>query len=111
MAGSGGKRYLLVIRSGGCSNGQVRTVIDDNVTGGAGVCSTASYADGFWHHAAGVRDGNSLRLYIDGVEQTPNSPVDITGVLSLDDPRPFTSGILWDFNAGPGTCPQGSRSS
>ena len=96
MAGPGGKRYMLMIRAGApCSNGFVRATIDDDVTGGASFCSASAYNDGFWHHAAEVRDGNNLRLYLDGSEVI-TSPVDITGVLSLDDPRPFTSGILWD---------------
>jgi hypothetical protein len=96
MAGAGGKRYMLMIRAGSpCGNGGVRTVIDDDDTGGADICSSAGYNDGFWHHVATTRDGNNLRLYMDGSEVSA-SPVDITGVQGLDDPRPFTSGILYN---------------
>lgn len=35
-------------------------------SGGTGLTSTASYRDGRWHHAVGVKAGGEVRLYVDG---------------------------------------------
>jgi hypothetical protein len=91
VKGAGGasqKRYQLVTESDGTTP---RFDIDDD----GGVLKTighdASINDGEWHHLAGVRDGNNLRLYVDGVETT-SSPTDITGYGSIDDIEGFTLG-------------------
>ncbi|BCY27617.1 hypothetical protein KK2020170_04850 [Flavobacterium okayamense] len=36
-------------------------------TSGVGAVSTTSITDGNWHHVAGVYDGTSIKIYIDGV--------------------------------------------
>ena len=48
-----------------------RLYIGDGTTDllGTGVDSDAQYADTEWHHVAGVRDGQTNALYIDGVRQ------------------------------------------
>lgn len=33
------------------------------------ITSTGGYNDGNWHHAAGVRQGTSFKIYVDGVEK------------------------------------------
>ncbi|MFX1272710.1 MAG: LamG-like jellyroll fold domain-containing protein, partial [Promethearchaeota archaeon] len=66
--------------------------IDDN-TVAKSVTSTSTYGDNLWHHVSLVRDGNYLRLYIDGVED-PNSPTDITGYGSLDESESFYIGAF-----------------
>ena len=35
--------------------------------------------DGEWHHVAGSYDGNSLRVYVDGVEEAENNIGKVTG--------------------------------
>jgi len=82
--GTNGKRYMLMI----FETGQIDGGIDDD-TVPKNVTSTAGgYDDNAWHYAAVVRGGNYLRLYVDGSE-VPNSPVDITGYGSIDDPYSF----------------------
>ena len=66
--------------------------IDDNGAGGfAEVAHDIASNDGYWHHVVGVRDGNNLRLYIDGAE-SPNSPVSIAGYGDIDDDEELTIG-------------------
>ena len=92
---AGGKRYLLTLNDPtGCATGGIKGEIDDNTTSKF-VCSVGtSYNDGQWYHTAVVRDGNNLRLYIDGVEDG-NSPTDITGYGSLDSSRIFSIGSIF----------------
>jgi hypothetical protein len=97
MSGTGGKRYMLVIRAN-CSNGHTKTTVDDDTAADESICSTSPYDDGVWHHAVAVRDGNNLRLYMDGVED-PASPADITTLGNIDDARPFTSAIFYNEGA------------
>ncbi len=50
------------------------------------VRSTPGWADGRWHHVAGVRDGLQIRLYIDGIEQaqaTTTHLIDVTCVCPM----------------------------
>ena len=73
---SGGVRYALQVGS------TVQLLVDDNsdkesVSGGAGL------QDGQWHHVAGVRDGGTLRVFIDSVEvasgSLPYTPYSLSG--------------------------------
>ncbi|MFX0108872.1 MAG: DUF2341 domain-containing protein, partial [Candidatus Hodarchaeota archaeon] len=88
LAGKGAvltaRRYRISIESG---PGMLMAEIDDN-TAAKTVFSTSTYGDNLWHHVSMVRDGNNLRLFIDGVED-PNSPTDITGYGSLDELESF----------------------
>ena len=77
--GAGGKRYQLGITREG--TGKVSVEIDDN-TSLKRATSTKNLADNNWHFAMGVKDGDGLKLYIDGVQDGP--PVDISGYGSLD---------------------------
>ena len=60
---TGGIRYMLSV--GEVTDHVVTLTVDDNVTK---VESTGSVVadDGQWHHIVGIRDGNSLRVYVDG---------------------------------------------
>jgi hypothetical protein len=78
------KRYRLSIESG---PGMLMANIDDDTTAKS-ITSTLTYGDNLWHHVSMVRDGNYLRLYIDG-EEDPKSPIDITGYGSLDEIESF----------------------
>ncbi len=93
LAGKGAvlmaKRYRISIESG---PGLLMAEIDDNTVAKT-VFSTSTYGDNLWHHVSMVRDGNNLRLYIDGVED-PNSPNDITGYGSLDESESFYIGAF-----------------
>jgi hypothetical protein len=88
LAGKGAvlmaKRYRISIESG---PGMLLAAIDDN-TVAKNIYSTLTYGDNLWHLVSMVRDGNYLRLYIDGSED-PNSPIDITGYGSLDEVESF----------------------
>ena len=88
LAGKGAvlmaKRYRLSIESG---PGMLMANIDDD-NAVKSISSTLTYGDDLWHHVSMVRDGNYLRLYIDG-EEDPNSPIDITGYGSLDESESF----------------------
>ena len=45
----------------------------------AGVHSVTHIDDGEWHHVAGTYDGNSLKVYVDGVEEAENNIGKVTG--------------------------------
>ncbi len=45
----------------------------------AGVHSVTNIDDGEWHHVAGTYDGNSLRVYVDGVEEAESNIGKVTG--------------------------------
>ena len=73
---SGGIRYCLQVGS------TVGLLVDDNidktsVSGGSGL------QDGYWHHVAGVRDGQTLRVFVDATEVAsqalPYSPYNLAG--------------------------------
>ena len=84
---TGGKRYTFFI-----NNGKWFFDIDDN-SAAKNVIANSDLDDSAWHFLVGVRDGNNLRFYVDGVEQTA-SPIDITGYGSLDSAKPFLIGAL-----------------
>jgi hypothetical protein len=67
--------------------------------------------DDVWRYIVGVRDGNNLRLYINGVED-PNSPTDITGYGNIDISDPLFIGAGTNGTGGsPGNWLNGSVSS
>jgi len=93
--GVGGVRYKISI----CDTGAIQVEIDDNGVG-VGKVNIASadmtYGDdGSWHYAVGVKDGNSLRLYVDGIEDA-NSPADLTGMASLNTEHPAAIGRIYN---------------
>ncbi|MHA2275291.1 MAG: LamG-like jellyroll fold domain-containing protein, partial [Candidatus Kariarchaeaceae archaeon] len=102
--GSNGIRYYLAIET---TEGVIKAEIDDDGAGGKEIITTGlvTYADSMWHQAMMVRDGNYLRLYIDGLEVS-DSPKDITGYGNLDRALPFyintlasdTGGSLTDWS-------------
>ncbi|MFX1485078.1 MAG: LamG-like jellyroll fold domain-containing protein, partial [Promethearchaeota archaeon] len=93
LAGKGAvlnaRRYRISLESG---PGMLMAEIDDNTVSKT-VFSTSTYGDNLWHYVSLVRDGNNLRLYIDGTED-PNSPTDITGYGSLDEVESFYIGAF-----------------
>ncbi len=48
-------------------DGRVGFQIRDNNSNSSTVFSTTTVNDGKWHHVAGVRSGNTINIYIDGV--------------------------------------------
>lgn len=62
---------------------------------GYSITSTGTIADTNWHHIAGVRDGNTLRLFIDGAaEGTAN----VTGVTANDASSQFSIGRIGELD-------------
>ena len=82
-----GKNYSLILST----NEKLMFSIDDNTT----AKSVESYAitgnDNTYRYLVGVRDGNNLRFYINGIEDG-NSPTNITGYGSLDSTDPLIIG-------------------
>lgn len=94
----GGRRFGLRVRTRGPV---IR--IDDDVLAAVQVSPSTVSNDGTWHRATGVRDGDNLRLYVDGGE-VPASPRDISGYGSLDSPRDALIGAIQQMESGnPGT--------
>ena len=98
---SGGIRYCLQVGS------TVGLLVDDNidktsVSGGSGL------QDGYWHHVAGVRDGGTLRVFIDSVEVAsgplPYTPYNLAGTSQhnayIGAVWQHQAGVLGDFYAG-----------
>ena len=53
------------------------------------VTSTTSVNDGDWHHIVFLRDGDTLRLYVD---KTQEDTGDVTGITIPDTTRPIWIG-------------------
>lgn len=83
--GAGGKRYLLHVTDAEKLEGQ----IDDDTTA-ISITGGTTLSVGIWYHGAVVRDGNNLRLYLNGVSDA--AAVDITGYGSLDSSDAVTVG-------------------
>ena len=60
-----------------------------NGSGGVEVTSTTSVNNGIWYYATVVRDGTTLRLYINGVQEDTG---DVTGVDIPNSTRPLWVG-------------------
>jgi hypothetical protein len=92
---TGGKRYHSALNDGVCGPvGHIVVQIDDGTTEKQ-ICSTSSSLNNnAWHHIYGVRDGDNLRLFVDGSEDG-NSPIDVSGEGSIDSPRPFAIGAVY----------------
>ncbi len=95
-----GKRYQININdTTDCASGKIKVEIDDDTTKEF-ICSTSSSLNNnSWHHVVMIRDGNNLRLFIDGTEDT-NSPNDITGYGNIDSSRDFYIGAIYQEGLG-----------
>ena len=60
-----------------------------NGSSGVDVTSTTSVNDGDWHHIVFLRDGDTLRLYVD---KTQEDTGDVTGITIPDTTRPIWIG-------------------
>ena len=70
-----------------------------NSAWGYAINSTCNVTDGNWHHVAGVREGSTIKLYVDGqMEQSTHMPADlnISNSSSLWIGAAYTGG--WSFN-------------
>lgn len=81
-----GKNYSLLLST----SEKLAFSIDDNTTLKSVESATAGN-DNTFRYLVGVRDGNNLRFYINGIEDG-NSPTDITGYGSLDSTDPLIIG-------------------
>ena len=78
-SGAGGKRYgLWAYRQ---TSGVAALNLDDDAAE-AYFEGTTNIDDGNWHMVYGVRDGNTAKIYVDGIQE---NTADITGLGSLDD--------------------------
>ena len=84
--GTNGKNYVIL----NFTDSKISFAIDDNTTYKI-VKSSTSGNDNTYRYVVGIRDGNNLRLYINGVEDS-NSPTSITGYGSLDSTDPLLIG-------------------
>jgi hypothetical protein len=62
---TGGIRYMLGVSE--TDDHKACLTVDDNATKVQST-SSATVDDNQWHHIVGIRDGNTLRLYVDGVQ-------------------------------------------
>jgi len=93
---AGGIRYTLAI--GEISAGNITLTTDDNVNKRQATGSIL-YNDNNWHHIVGLRDGNTLRVYVDGNPdgtQTLPSGYDLSGTSQ----RAAYSGAIADASTG-----------
>jgi hypothetical protein len=73
---AGGVRYGLYVNESQGVQGSIDLVTDDDTDKREAV-SSASVSDGQWHHIVGQRDGDTTRVYIDGVlDGTADLPAD-----------------------------------
>jgi hypothetical protein len=70
----GGHRYGLYVNEEQGIQGRLTLVTDDDVNKRV-VNSSILINDGRWHHVAGLRDVNDLRVYVDGLPDGTNSNV------------------------------------
>ena len=70
------------------SSDKIRWTLDDGPTIES-ITSNVTITDTNWHHVVCVRDGNTARLYVDGIEDKTG---DITGLGSLDNTEDFYIG-------------------
>jgi len=65
--GGGGIRYCLVLTEQ--QEGEVTLVTDDDDTKAQARGDATKVNDDVWHHVLGVRDGDTIRIYIDGIQE------------------------------------------
>lgn len=58
--------------------------------------SNSAYTDTNWHHIAGTRDGNTLKLFVDGILQTVTK--DLTGITVVNSANKVAIGRLGEYN-------------
>ncbi|MHC4888283.1 MAG: LamG domain-containing protein, partial [Planctomycetota bacterium] len=94
--GGGGHRYCLIQSEN--DEGRVTLVTDDNVDKRQARGGTA-INDDVWHHVLGVRDGNMIHIYVDGVEDgndTLPDGYDLSGTSQ----RPVLVGAIYNHGGG-----------
>ncbi|MBN1670577.1 MAG: LamG domain-containing protein [Kiritimatiellae bacterium] len=73
-SGTDGSYYLATL-----SDGQMRFALINSTEGRVDLDVPASYADGHWHHVAGVYDGEQMTIYFDGT--ATGSPLPQSGAV------------------------------
>jgi len=69
---TGGIRYTLAVGENG--SGRATLTTDDNVTK-VQIVSSIAVNNNVWHHVVGMRDGNTLLVYVDGLLAGTNNTV------------------------------------
>jgi len=88
--GAGEKRYVMYIYNPEGATNYFRLHIDDNTTLKEVLGDTKNLTAGTWYYFTGVRDGNNLRLYLNGASDA--DPTDITDYGDIDDTGGFYLG-------------------
>jgi hypothetical protein len=65
--GGGGHRYCLIVTEQ--REGKVNLVCDDNAAKRQTRADATVVNDDVWHHVMGVRDGDTISIYIDGIRE------------------------------------------
>jgi hypothetical protein len=95
--GGGGHRYCLILSEQ--QEGEVTLVVDDNAAKRQARGDATQVNDGAWHHILGLREGDQIRIYINGVEEgTAGLPAgyDLSGVSQ----RPVLIGAIYHHGSG-----------
>jgi hypothetical protein len=73
---AGGIRYGLYVNENQAVQGSIDLVTDDD-TNKREAISSVSVSDGQWHHIVGLRNGDTINVYIDGIlDGTADLPAD-----------------------------------
>lgn len=75
-----------------------KVVIDFYGTSNKELTSVGLISDTNWHHTAIVRNGNTLFLYLDGIQ---DSSIDVTGLTANDSSNKFAVGRAGEYTSTP----------
>jgi hypothetical protein len=86
------------------ANGGLEFYVSDHNQQYTSPIADRSLWDGNWHNVAGTFDGNTVRLYIDGVQVGNGTPAPIT----IDYSLPVQTGMIGSYENG-SACPNGNN--
>ena len=98
----GGHRYCLIVSEGG--GGRVTLVVDADSNGGKFTTQTSSSRlvnNDLWHFMVGVREGNEIRVYRDGILDNTNDNLPAGYDLSGTSQVGSYIGVITDWDSDP----------
>lgn len=87
--GSGNGGFLVVLRN----DGTLKFATDNGAGYYQTITSGGAANDGLWHHVAAVRQGTSLRIYLDGLELPSTPGGNAAPPLNVNNSLPLTIGM------------------